>query len=282
VGRREQVSGFPRGRIAPRIHLRRAGPPNQERRGQGRLAVDYPTAVVLVLEPPDKGQMRDVIDVRGGGPLHRHRRARRDRNRKDRAQCTATRLNQWTVAEQSPQIITLSLTSPEEMFTLAPVDLFSEYRNFMTGLEYCISVLRSRRSAGPVQIKLGLPPDQIAEETDQRIARTLYRYCEHRISYNQRERRASRRDGVFSLWVGFPIVVVGFILVIIKGSIVGSTGNANLVLDTGGWVLVWVGLWFPLDTLLFTPLAYGRENRVLKRLRTADVIVEPRPMMKNL
>jgi hypothetical protein len=194
--------------------------------------------------------------------------------------CDAAR--QWIVADQSPQIISLSLTSPEEMFTLAPADLFSEYRNFMTGLEYCISVLRSRGSDGPVQIKLALPSDQISEGMDQRIARTLNRYCEHRISYNQRERRASRRDGLFSLWVGLPIVVVGFILVIIKSSIVGSTGNANLVLDTGGWVLVWVGLWFPLDTLLFTPLAYGRENRVLKRLRTAEIIMEPHPTMKSL
>jgi len=165
------------------------------------------------------------------------------------------------------------------MFTLEPADLFSEYRNFMTGLEYCISVLRSHRSNGPVRIRLALPPEEITEGLDQRIARTLKRYCEHRVSYNQRERRASRLDGVFSLWVGLPIVVVGFVLVIIKSSIVGSTGNANLVLDTGGWVLVWVGLWFPLDTLLFTPLSYGRENRVLKRLRTAEIMVEPHPAM---
>jgi hypothetical protein len=89
-----------------------------------------------------------------------------------------------------------------------------------------------------------------------------------------------RLDGVVSLWIGLPIVVLGFILVIVKGSIVGSTGNANLVLDTGGWVLVWIGLWFPLDTLIFTPLSYGRENRVLKRLRTADVIVEAQPAIK--
>jgi hypothetical protein len=185
------------------------------------------------------------------------------------------------VAGTNPQIISLSLTSPEEMFSLASTDLFSEYRNFMTGLEYCISVLRSHGSHGPVQIELALPPDQISEGLDQRIEGTLTRYCEHRIVYNQRERRASRLDGVFSLWIGIPIVVLGFILVIIKSSIVGSTtGNANLVLDTGGWVLVWVGLWFPLDTLLFTPLVYGRENRVLKRLRTADVIVAEHPTMR--
>ena len=186
------------------------------------------------------------------------------------------------MAEQSPQVIALALTSPEEMFVLAPADLFSEYRNFMTGLEYCISVLRSGRSRGPVRINLSLPADQVSEGMDQRIVRTLNRYCEHRIAYNQRERRAVRLDGLFSLWIGLPIVVLGFLLVIVKGSIVGSTGNANLVLDSGGWVLVWVGLWFPLDTLLFTPLSYGRENRVLKRLRTADIVIEPHPTIKSL
>ncbi len=84
---------------------------------------------------------------------------------------------------------------------------------------------------------------------------------------------------MISLWVGLPIVVIGFVLVIIKSSVVGSSGNANLVLDSGGWVLVWVGLWFPLDTLLFTPLSYGRENKVLKRLRTAEIVLEPHPLM---
>jgi hypothetical protein len=191
-----------------------------------------------------------------------------------------TRLDRSAMAEQSPQVISLSLTSPQEMFVLDPADLFSEYRNFMTGLEYCISVLRSRRSSASVRLELALPADQISEGLDQRIRRTLNRYCDHRIAYNQRERRAVRFDGLFSLWLGLPIVVLGFVLVIVKSSIVGASGNANLVLDSGGWVLVWVGLWFPLDTLLFTPLSYGRENRVLKRLRTADVLIEPHPTTK--
>jgi len=184
------------------------------------------------------------------------------------------------VTQQSPQVISLSLTSPEEMFVLAPADLFSEYRNFMTGLEYCISMLRSRRRKGAVRIELSLPADQISDGLDGRIGRTLNRYCEHRMAYNQRERRAVRLDGLFSLWIGLPVVVLGFVLVIVKSSIVGTAGNANLVVDSGGWVLVWVGLWFPLDTLLFTPLSYGRENRVLERLRSADVVVEARPAVR--
>src|SRR6202050_2656970 len=132
------------------------------------------------------------------------------------------------MAERSPQVISLSLTSPEEMFVLAPADLFSEYRNFMTGLEYCISMLRSRRSNGSVRIELALPADQLSQGMDQRIQRTLGRYCDHRIAYNQGERRANRLDGFVSLWIGLPIVVLGFFLVIIKSSIGGARGNATI------------------------------------------------------
>ena len=43
------------------------------------------------------------------------------------------------------QVIELRLNQAEEMFALAQTDLFSEYRNYLTGVEYCISVLRSQR-----------------------------------------------------------------------------------------------------------------------------------------
>jgi hypothetical protein len=38
-------------------------------------------------------------------------------------------------------------------------------------------------------------------------------------------------------------------------------------------VLVWVGIWFPLDTFFFSPLGYGHENRVLQHLRDAEISV---------
>jgi hypothetical protein len=99
--------------------------------------------------------------------------------------------------------------------------------------------------------------------------------CTHRITYNERERRATWLGGLSSLWIGIPIAVIGYLLVIYAGALVGPSGNVNLVASTTGWVLVWVGFWFPLDTMLFTPLGYGRENRVLKQLRDAEIAVVP-------
>src|SRR5205823_1689916 len=125
----------------------------------------------------------------------------------------------------------------------------------------------------PVRLELSLPASEFDHGLGDRMSVALRRYCDQRISYNQRERRAVRLDGLWSLWVGIPIVVIGYLLVIFEGTLVGRTGNVNLVFDTTGWVLVWVGIWFPLDTFFFTPLGYGRENRVLQVLRNAEISV---------
>jgi hypothetical protein len=171
------------------------------------------------------------------------------------------------------QVIELRLNHAEEMFALAQTDLFSEYRNYLTGVEYCLSVLRSQRIRAPVSLELSLPPSEVAQGLGDRLSVALRRYCDQRISYNERERRAVRLAGLRSLWVGIPIVVLGYLLVIFTDKLVGPAGNTNLVFGTTGWVLVWVGIWFPLDTFFFSPLGYGRENRALQQLRDAEISV---------
>jgi hypothetical protein len=168
-------------------------------------------------------------------------------------------------------VITLRLNKAEEMFALAQTDLFSEYRNYLTGVEYLISVLRSQRVPGAVRLELALPAEEHHDALAGRLEVALRRYCDQRISYNVRERRAVRWGGLRSLWVGIPIVVIGYLLVIFEDRLVGR--NGNIILDTTGWVLVWVGIWFPLDTVFFSPLGYGREIRALEHLRDAEISV---------
>ena len=171
----------------------------------------------------------------------------------------------------SHQVIELRLNRVEEMFVLAQTDLFSEYRNYLTGVEYCISLLRSQRIRRPVLLRLSLPTAELDDALADRLSAALRRYCDQRISYNARERRAVRWGGLRSMWVGLPIVVIGYLLVVFEHSLVGQSGN--IVLDTTGWVLVWVGIWFPLDTIFFSPLGYGREIRALAHLRDAEISV---------
>jgi len=173
-----------------------------------------------------------------------------------------------------PHVIEIRLHSAAEMFELAPTDLFTEYRNYLTGVEMCLSELRSRPSRRPAKVVVTLPAAEFDEHTERRLARTLQAFCDQRLAYNQRERRAVRFDGVSALRVGLPITVVGLVLTAYAAHAHDpSNGIAQNVTDHVGWVLAWVGLWYPLDVFFFYPLQYQRENRALHILRVAEVEV---------
>ncbi len=179
------------------------------------------------------------------------------------------------MARSERQVIDVQLATPLDMFELPRTDLFSEYRNFLTGVEFCISELRSRRDRRPVRLEIELPPDEIDERVTDRMGRTLRSYCTHRMRYNRREQRATRFNGISALRIGIPLAIVGLILTAVALRIGDEDSVFRLVEDHIGWVFAWIGLWYPLDALLFYPLAYGRENRVLALLAEAEIVVRP-------
>jgi hypothetical protein len=173
------------------------------------------------------------------------------------------------------QVVELRLMQAHDMFEMPSTDLFSEYRNFLTGVDICLSELRSRRSGRPVRLEIRMPPEAIDDGVAERLARTLRRYCNHRIHYNRRESQAQRVGAVSALRIGIPISALGLVVAALATKIKPTGGAANLVTDHLGWVLAWIGLWFPLDQFLFNPLAYGRESRVLHLLASAEIEVSP-------
>jgi hypothetical protein len=177
--------------------------------------------------------------------------------------------------ESGFQVIRLRLLRAREMFELSQTDLFSEYRNFLTGVDFCLSELRGRGSARPVRLEILLPAEEIDDAVAGRLSRTLRRYCEHRIRYNRSEANAQRLGGISALRIGGPICALGLTLTIASSTMWPSPDTAQVLAEQLGWVLVWIGLWFPLDQLMFYPLAYTRESRVLRVLAEAEIVVSP-------
>jgi hypothetical protein len=175
------------------------------------------------------------------------------------------------------QVIELQLLHADDMFEMPHTDLFSEYRNFLTGVDFCLSELRGRPSRRPVRLEIRLPAGEIDDGLAGRLAQTLRRYCDHRIRYNRREGQAQRVGGVSALRIGVPVSALGLVLTAVATTMKPVGGAANLITDHLGWVLAWIGLWFPLDQFLFYPLAYRRESRVLRLLASAEIDLGPLP-----
>ena len=169
------------------------------------------------------------------------------------------------------RVISLRLEHLGELFNPPQSDLFNHDRRYYyaTGMDFAISELRRRPySRRPVRLDISLPAAEMAEGSDQAVARAVRSYCEARMRYNYSERRGALGDGVASLGVGIPVAAVGIVLATIS-----PTGIVGTVL---GAVLTWVGLWYPLDQLLFYPWERTRENRSLRLLADAQVVVLPR------
>jgi hypothetical protein len=173
------------------------------------------------------------------------------------------------------RVIELRLTRPDDMFEVPQTDVFSEYRNFLTGVEFCLSALRGSLSRRPVRLEIQMPAGEISAGLDDRLARTLRRYCEHRLRYNRWESRALRLGGISALRIGVPVTALGLILTVLATRMRPAGGAANVITDHVGWVLAWIGLWFPIDEFLFYPLSYGRESRGLRLLSDATVTLSP-------
>ena len=148
----------------------------------------------------------------------------------------------------------------------------SPYCRFEPGIDYCINELRSRPSRLPVRLELELPAPQLDAEARTRLRQTLCSYCDDRIGRNNRERRIARRDAYAALRLGIPVAIAG-LAIAIATAVVKAQEDYTLP-NLAGWVLAWVGLWYPLDAILFSSLVPKRENVVLTRLQNAEVVIQ--------
>ena len=153
-------------------------------------------------------------------------------------------------------VIRLRLGRAEEMFETPEWDLASSRGRFEAGIDTCISELRSNRSRGAVRLALELPASEVGPDTTTRLRDAIGRYCEERIARNDRERRGTRRDGYHSLKIGIPIALVG--LAIAVATTVANNNDDFTLPNLAGWVLAWVGLWYPLDTIAFSSVVPTR------------------------
>jgi hypothetical protein len=169
-------------------------------------------------------------------------------------------------------VIRLRLGRAEEMFQAPEWDISSPLGRIEPGIDTCIGELLSRRSRAPVRLEIELPVASVGPETATRLREAIARYCNERIARNDRDRRSARRTGYHSLRIGIPIALVGLALAV--ATTVANNNNEDFTLpNLAGWVLAWVGLWYPLDTIAFSSVGPTRENAVLARLREAETSI---------
>jgi hypothetical protein len=169
------------------------------------------------------------------------------------------------------EVIHLKLGSLEEMFRNPESGSMSPHSRFEPGIDYCISELRSRRIRAPIRLELEVPASE--PRAQGQLRQSIWNYCNERIGRNNRERLIARRDAYAALKLGIPVAILGLAIAVVTA--VANSSEDFTLPNLAGWVLAWVGLWYPLDMILFSSVVPKRENAVLSKLQDADVVVNP-------
>lgn len=141
----------------------------------------------------------------------------------------------------------------------------------ISGMEELILELMPRKVSGGVRLTIVVPRDQLEAYTPRELAEAIEWYCEMRLRQTQLELKAQRREGLSALRVGSLLFVIGISVsyVLTRGTIPDSVqavfGNGIFLL------LAWLGLWWPLDLLVFLRGPLVRRRRVLRALEDLDL-----------
>ena len=166
--------------------------------------------------------------------------------------------------------VKLRLHTPSELFSVPTPDFRDADARLRPGIDQIVDELEARWTLPAVRIVVSVPLGASEGWSVADLADAVKRYVALRRRRIDLETRKLRREGVGALRLGLPLFVVGLAV-----SYFLTRGDdpliVQVVLGYGVFLVIsWIGLWYPLDTLLFSRRPYVRELHALKHVERAD------------
>jgi hypothetical protein len=178
-----------------------------------------------------------------------------------------------------PDTLQLPMRDVAHLFNAPPVDPLSPGLPEVlgiSGVEYVLQQLETKRPVKLKSVRLVVPEGKFSPALAGETEHALRRYAESRIPQQQTLVRETRRHG----WrlTAFAIVLLAFFLAL--SSLFASDLTAGLrpllrkTLEYGFEIVGWVMLWYPIEVLVFQPIAIKSRIKALRRLMELRVVAK--------
>jgi len=169
--------------------------------------------------------------------------------------------------------VTLKLEKLQDLFSPPTFAEFGGSADMPSGIERLVTELRTVTPVA-VGVTVVVPDAEMKPGLDERLVAAIRTYVAVRGRDVEHRRAALRHEGLTALVISIPILVVLTLLEIaVAASNIPDAGST--VIDGLLVVLIWVALWYPLDTLFWYPRPLMQEQQVLRVLETVPVTVRP-------
>lgn len=175
--------------------------------------------------------------------------------------------------------IALTLKDLRDLFREPELDPFAGDTADESGIDQMLDMLKAdddwRRSE--FRLTLALPEDQITVDAELRIRRALGRYCDGQILSNRRKLIQVRAEGRRSLRVGGLFLFVCLGLAALAETLLPEGGLMGTLVVEGLFIAGWVGLWQPVDLLLYAWWPYSDEIKLYEKIKRLELNLTPAP-----
>jgi hypothetical protein len=172
--------------------------------------------------------------------------------------------------------LTLELGDADEFFAGSESNVAAGRPPLPPGIDQIREELDAHSLPGTLATVIVLPPTQLKPGLSAEIGRAVERYCEMGICKAENEIKMLRREGIKTLLIGLALFIV-FVSIAEALARTGLPSPAkNLLSEDGLFIVVgWVGLWYPIETLLYSHRPYRQEIAVLRLIRRMQIEVRP-------
>jgi hypothetical protein len=183
-------------------------------------------------------------------------------------------------ADMAPHTVTITIQKLQDLFVDSIDDnpLISEWEAD-AGIQRVANYLMTRPLARTVHVSVRVPDTlELTTARLDRVRAAIHRYCDARISENQRERHYTILTGLISLaystllWIAITLLFSAVLTSIDLPDWFIVTADLFYILAA------WALLWGPIESVLFTWLPNLLSIRVYRTIRRSEFTFVPVPM----
>jgi hypothetical protein len=169
----------------------------------------------------------------------------------------------------------IELSEPDELFDYGRPDVAKGRPGSYPGIDRIRNELSSGSLRRPARVAVVLPRQHITSQTERGIREAVANYCDAGIKRAEHDLSAAQRDGWQTMLLGAIILAAGLALSTVFTES-GWPQSIRVFFGDGVFlVAAWVGLWYPLDTLIYAGRPYRVERKLLRAIRNLEIAVRP-------
>ncbi len=177
------------------------------------------------------------------------------------------------MGEREPNL-TLHLARVEDLFVASHVDLAAGKLDVDSGMDQLMSELRAHRVPAKVRVTLELPREGADQVTRDRLLELIRAHCTSTIHRNHNEIKATLREGARAM-IPATLLLAGCLALGVAFAASKVLGEAGTRLVGAGLGIVgWVGMWQPLQQLLYDWWPWHRDNKLYASLMDMELTVQ--------